>query len=172
MRGFLFTYLLMQNQEAKAIAEELISVMKPYCKKLEIAGSVRRKKANVKDIEICLVALNNNKLFNTLGLYLLKNNKDFKYLKNGDKYKQFEHKGVNIDMFIGNENNWGLLFAIRTGSAVFSTKILSQWKRVSNGGYSKDGYLHNGNNEVIFTPEEIDVFKLCKMDWVEPEFRN
>jgi DNA polymerase/3'-5' exonuclease PolX len=158
--------------EAKSIADELISVMKSFCDKIEIAGSVRRKKENVKDIEISLVSLDKNKLFNKLGLFLLKDNKKFKYIKNGDKYKQFEYKNIKIDMFIGNENNWGLLFLIRTGSAEFSTKILSRWKRVSNGGYSKDGYLYNGKHEIHFTPEETDVFKLCKMEWVEPELRN
>jgi len=162
----------MKHSEAKLIADELISVLEPYCIRIEIAGSVRRKKANVKDIEICLVPKNKNKLFNILGLFLLKYNKDFKYFKNGERYKQFEFKGINIDMFIGNENNWGLLFAVRTGPAEFSTKILSTWKKVSKGGYSKDGYLHDGEDKMIFTPEETDVFTLCKMEFIEPEFRN
>jgi DNA polymerase/3'-5' exonuclease PolX len=162
----------MKYPDALKIATELIDVIKPYCSRIEIAGSVRRKKENVKDIEICLVPEKKNKLFNILGMFLLKNDKGFKYLKNGDKYKQFEFRGVNIDMFIGNENNWGLMFAIRTGSAEFSTKILSTWKKVSGGGYSKDGYLHDGEDKLIYTPEEMDVFNLCKMEWVEPEYRN
>ena len=162
----------MKHGEAKIIADELIAVIEPYCIRIEIAGSVRRKKENVKDIEICLVPKNKNKLFNVLGLFLLKNKKDFKYFKNGDRYKQFGFKGINIDMFIGNEDNWGLLFAVRTGPAEFSTKILSTWKKVTGGGYSKDGYLHDKEDKIFHTPEETDVFNLCKMEWVEPEFRN
>ena len=158
--------------EAKSIADELIDLMKPFCEKIEIAGSVRRKKRNVKDIEICLIPKDKNKLFNTLGLFLLKNNKQFKYNKNGDRYKQFTYKNVNIDLFICHKDNWGLLFLIRTGSAEFSTKILARWKKVSNRGYSKDGYLYDGKHEIHYTPEEIDVFNLCRMDWVEPELRN
>ena len=169
----------MLYEEAKSIADELINVIKSYCERIEIAGSVRRKKSNVKDIEICLVPKDlldgkagKNKLFNTLGLFLLKNNKQFKYNKNGDRYKQFTYKNVNIDMFIGHTNNWGLLFLIRTGSAEFSTKILARWKKVSNGGYSKEGYLYDGKHEIHYTPEEMDVFNLCQMNWVEPELRN
>ena len=162
----------MEYKEAKVIADELISITQPYCERVEIAGSTRRKKANVHDVEICLIPNNKNKLFNRLGLYLLKLNKDFKYIKNGEKYKQFIFKDAQIDMFIGKPDNWGLLYLIRTGSAEFSTKILTRWKKVSGGGYSKDGYLYNGNHEIFYTPEEMDVFRLCKMDWVEPELRN
>lgn len=162
----------MNYAEAKTIVDELIAVMQPYCERIEIAGSTRRKKEKVHDIEICLIPKNKNKLFNVLGTFLLKHNKNFKYNKNGEKYKQFIYKEAQIDMFIGKPDNWGLLFTIRTGSAVFSTKILSTWKRVSNGGYSKDGYLYNGKDEIVFTPEEEDVFRLCKMDWVEPVRRG
>ena len=77
----------MEYSLAKSLADELIVVLKPYCIKIEIAGSVRRKKEQVKDIEICIVPENPNKAFNELGKFLLKHNKDFKYNKNGTNRK-------------------------------------------------------------------------------------
>jgi DNA polymerase/3'-5' exonuclease PolX len=162
----------MLYHEAKSIADELIDVLQPYCTKIEVAGSVRRKKEQVKDIEICLVPENANKLFNVLGNYLLHINPKFSYIKNGSRYKQFMYGGCQVDMFIAKEDNWGLIYLMRTGSAEFSTKVLAAWKRVTGGGYSKDGYLYNANNEIVYTPEEEDMFKLCKMEFVEPELRN
>lgn len=158
--------------EAKAIADELIDVLQPYCKKIEVAGSVRRKKEEVKDIEICLVPDNANKLFNMLGKYLLDLNPKFSYIKNGTRYKQFVYRGCQVDMFIAREDNWGLIYLMRTGSAEFSAKMLARWKKVTGGGYSKEGYLYNANNEIFYTPEEEDMFRLCKMEFVEPELRS
>ena len=162
----------MEYSLAKSLADELIEVLKPFCLKIEIAGSVRRKKPQVKDIEICLVPENSNKAFNELGKFLLKLDKNFKYNKNGSRYKQFRYKGCQIDMFIAKPDNWGLIFLMRTGSAEFSTKALAAWKRVTGGGYAKDGYLYNSKNEIFYTYEEEDMFKLCKMDFIEPELRS
>lgn len=158
-------------QTAKDIADELVEVIRPYCLRIEIAGSLRRLKKEVKDIEICLIPSNRNKLFNTLGNYLIKNNKNFRYIKNGERYKQFIYKNCQVDLFIANPDNWGLIYLIRTGSANFSTKMLARWKKVSKGGYSDEGFLYNNQNEIILTSEEMDVFNLCKMDYVEPEMR-
>jgi DNA polymerase/3'-5' exonuclease PolX len=162
----------MLYSHAKQLADELIEVMKPYCLKIEIAGSVRRKKEQVHDIEICLVPENANKLFNVLGKFLLQQNKNFKYTKNGSRYKQFVYKDSQVDLFIAKPDNWGIIFLVRTGSAAFSTKMLAAWKKVSEGGYSKDGYLYDKNDKIIYTYEENDVFRLCKMDFVEPEDRS
>jgi DNA polymerase/3'-5' exonuclease PolX len=162
----------MQYAEAKSIADELIDVLKPHCLKIEIAGSVRRKKPQVKDIEICLVPKSINKVFNVLGKFLLEQNKNFKYIKNGSRYKQFRYRDCQVDLFTAKPDNWGIIFLVRTGSAAFSTKILSTWKKVTGGGYSRDGYLYDNNDKVVYTFEEEEVFRFCKMDFVKPEDRS
>ncbi len=162
----------MEYSIAKSIADELVEVLKPYCLKIEIAGSVRRKKEQVKDIEICIVPENPNKAFNELGKFLLMHNKNFKYNKNGSRYKQFRYRDCQVDLFIAKPDNWGIIFLMRTGSAAFSTHVLATWKKVSGGGESRQGYLYTKNNEIVYTYEETDVFKLCKMDFIEPELRN
>jgi DNA polymerase/3'-5' exonuclease PolX len=42
----------MKLNEAKATAEKYQNLFKPYCSRIEIAGSSRREKPEVKDIEI------------------------------------------------------------------------------------------------------------------------
>jgi DNA polymerase/3'-5' exonuclease PolX len=44
-------------RDAERIAERLVEEMRPFCERIEIAGSVRRRKAEVKDIEIVAVPL-------------------------------------------------------------------------------------------------------------------
>lgn len=45
----------MRLAQAKTIAEEIVSTIEPYCERVLIAGSIRRGKADVKDIEIVAV---------------------------------------------------------------------------------------------------------------------
>lgn len=159
--------------EAKPIAEKLKALLEPYCDNCEIAGSIRRKNEFVGDIELCIVIKPNhyNKLFNYLGLHLLKLNKDFRYMKNGDKYKQFMYEGVKVDLFIAQPDNWGLIFMIRTGSADFSKLMLQRWKYATKGGYSEEGYLYTKDGTKVLTPDEETVFRLCKTRYLEPEKR-
>lgn len=41
--------------EAKLLAEQLVEQMKPFCGRIMIAGSIRRGKETVKDVEICAI---------------------------------------------------------------------------------------------------------------------
>jgi DNA polymerase/3'-5' exonuclease PolX len=42
--------------EARTLADELVQVMRPYCERIEIGGSIRREKPdNIKDIEIVCI---------------------------------------------------------------------------------------------------------------------
>lgn len=160
--------------EAIPIANELRALMHPYCDRIEIAGSVRRQKEFVNDIELCLIPKPGmaNKLFNRLGIFLLQGNPGFKYIKNGDKYKQFIFSRCKIDLFITTHEQWGLIFLIRTGPADYGKSMLSRWKYLTKGGYSKDGFLYTASGEKVITPEETDVFALCKSKYKEPEFRE
>jgi DNA polymerase/3'-5' exonuclease PolX len=155
--------------EAKPIADKLKVLLEPYCERIEVAGSIRREKEIVKDIEIVLIPKNTNKLFNVLGLHLLRLNRDFQYIKNGDKYKQFYYQGIKVDLFVAHPDNWGYIFAIRTGSAEYSHNVLaSGW--VKKGFKGVDGFLTR-NGEIIPVKEEIDLFNILEIEYREPSKR-
>jgi DNA polymerase/3'-5' exonuclease PolX len=165
----------MELLKAQDLADELIEFLLPLCSRAEVAGSTRRKKPNVHDIEIVAIPKNINNLKNKLGLHLLRSDgkaKSNPFMKAGDKYIQFRYKGEQIDLFLAEEDNWGLIYLIRTGSAAFSAHILATWKKVTGGGYSENGYLHTADGKKIVTKEETDVFKLCRMEFVDPELRS
>jgi DNA polymerase/3'-5' exonuclease PolX len=105
--------------------------------------------------------------------------------KNGDKYKQIwlYHHSLAVDLFLVTPPaQWGVQAVIRTGPADFSHwmvttrsqggALLDEYivqdgvvgKRVrSSKGYAREG--------AISMPEEVDFFRLCGMDWVEPCLR-
>jgi DNA polymerase/3'-5' exonuclease PolX len=161
----------MEYQKALAIAERIKQQLEPHCFRCEIAGSIRRKKPEVKDIEIVAIP----KPFQT-GLFedgIASIVNQWEKVK-GDlpcKYTQLIlPEGIKLDLFFAEPGNWGLIYAIRTGSAEYSHKVLATaW---ANRGYeSIEGYLHVGTKRYE-TREEIDLFNRLSIPWTEPEHRN
>lgn len=148
------------------IAEHVKTELAPYCSRIEIAGSIRRKKAQCGDIE--LVAIPDSY---KLEEYFKKQIGKIIFSKNGPKYKQFRLQGCQIDLFLCSPDNWGLIFLIRTGSARFSERALARWKMVSNGGYSNEGYLYTKSGVQVKTPEETDVFNKLGWQFIQPVAR-
>jgi len=157
----------MKLQEAKTIAEKYLNELRLVCLRAEIAGSIRREKSEVKDIEIVCIP-NNDKLL--LYSFIVNQWKKIKGEPLGKYTQRLLPEGINLDLFIVNEQNWGLQFAIRTGSAEFSHKVLAcGW--VKAGYHSKEGILYKGE-EITFVPEEKDLFEIIGIDYIEPKFRN
>ena len=155
----------MENTKALEIAKKIETKLKPFCDKIQIAGSIRRQKANVKDIEI--VAIPNDRF--QLGLIVNR----WKKIRGdvGGRYLQrVLPEGINLDLFFATENNWGHILAIRTGSAEYSHRVLAiGW--VKAGYKSIDGILHKGSNPIEIREEE-DLFRLIGLDYVEPQYRE
>lgn len=177
--------------EAEAFAHKLIVLMSPFCQRCEIAGSIRRRKEEVKDIEIVAIPKleqipDPSSLFaepliiNRLHEWAL--SADIQWIKpgtdaiiswniqpEGKYWRGLLPSGIKLDLFIAAPDNWGIIFAIRTGSKDFTTALVTRAKQV--GHPCKDGYLHC-NEQPFATPEERDVFELLALEWIEPEQRN
>ena len=154
--------------EAKEIADEFLDMIYKYCIRCEIAGSVRRGKEYPKDIEIVAVPDSYK-----LERYFKEEGKShMKFLKNGRKYKQILFRDIKIDLFLTEENNWGIIFLSRTGSARFTASILSQWKKFTKGGRSTNGFLTDTNGKQYMFKEEKDIFEHLGLEYVEPKDRS
>ena len=167
--------------QARQIAESVIVRLEPYCERIEIAGSIRRQKPEVGDIEIVAIPKPTFDLFGTPGMEPHQLDivtwEDFgNMVKGGHKYKQIElREGVNLDLFIVTPPaQWGIQFLIRTGSADFSHRFVTH----KGQGGLLPGYLRVqdgaiwSNNHIIPTPEEIDVFNLAGVEYISPEKRT
>ena len=154
----------MRKDEAKKIADKYIELLKPYCERIEIAGSVRREKPEVKDIEI--VAIPQDLIGFSREVNKLQKIKG----EPTGKYTQRKlPEGINLDLFISNRRNWGLIFAIRTGSADFSHKILAcGWVKA---GYKSENGILKKNGQEIEIREEKDLFDLIGIPFVDPRLR-
>lgn len=161
----------MQLDKALEIAEKTKELLVPYCERIEIAGSIRRKKPEVKDIELVAIPKPYDVGLFENGIATVVN--QWKKVK-GElpcKYTQrILPDGITLDLFFANQENWGLIYALRTGSADYSHKVLATgWVKL---GYNSEGGQLSINGKEINIPEEKDLFKLIGIPYIEPEFRN
>lgn len=156
---------------ALPIAERLRAELLPHCERCEIAGSIRRKKPEVGDIEIVLiprpydVGLFTSGIAAVLDRYpVVKGHLPCRYAQ------RTLPEGIAVDVFIVRPETWGLQFAVRTGSADFAHNVLAcGW--VKQGYKSIDGLLTR-NGVARECREEMDLFRMAGVQWVEPEKRT
>ncbi|HET8885572.1 MAG TPA: hypothetical protein VFM70_04375 [Salinimicrobium sp.] len=161
----------MEIQKALFIAERVKTLLAPHCIRIEIAGSIRRKKPEVKDIEIVAIPKPYQTGLFEDGIATVVN--QWQKVK-GDlpcKYTQrILPEGIKLDLFFAEPGNWGLILAIRTGSAAYSHKILAAgWVK---RGYKSEGGFLSASGKTIMIPEEIDLFTRLGLPFLEPEKRN
>ena len=188
----------MEYTKALRIAEEQVERFRPACTRIEIKGSIARMKMEPNDIEIVAVPDMTQipKAKIEFGKPMPKTHKRLvdalvaemeeagicTVNASGEKYKKFWLKveKIQVDLFLVTPPaEWGVLSVIRTGPADFSHWMVT---RKSRGGALPNDYIvedgvvgqrvHTGKGDkrkgVISMPEEMDFFKFCGMDWIEP----
>lgn len=165
--------------EAEALADEIVQVLKPVCQRVEIAGSIRRRKETIGDIEIvCIpkerqIGLFGETVRDATAIYNALYAAKYKLTKGGDKYAACTKDGIKYDVFITTKEAWGCIFMIRTGSAKFVKKMMIQRRMY---GYCDNMRFADGrlwrNWVVLDTPEEEDVFREMGLAFVPPEERD
>jgi DNA polymerase/3'-5' exonuclease PolX len=174
--------------EARELAAGIVKALAPACERIEVAGSIRRCVPEVGDIEIVAIPKRMTDFLGMPGDSRLLNERlawawaagMMEPIKGGDRYKQFwihretAELQIKLDLFICERETWGVIFALRTGPAEFSRRLvtpmrqdglLPSYMRVKDGrAWDGDGCLH--------TPEERDFFAALGMEWIDPKDRH
>jgi DNA polymerase/3'-5' exonuclease PolX len=177
--------------EARAAAEELVALFKTTdIVKIEIAGSIRRGKPEVKDIEIVVEPYVPTDLFGVADplaqtkfdaliarevaakRILRRFNEQGGAQAYGPKFKALSYKGIPLDLFVvRHPAQWGAVFAIRTGPGDFSKYLVTACR--SMGLKCEEGRLVRISDGSVFnTPTEEDFFRACGVPWCPPEQRK
>lgn len=167
--------------ETLEIATHLAGRLESSCARIEIAGSLRRKCAEVGDIELVAIPKTvpvldmfgaetgevSSLLWGRLNI-IVPNDQRVKW---GEKYRQFVFEDTQVDLFTATPKNFGWIYLIRTGSADFSHGMAARLNE--RGLTSKDGMIVSRGGSTPFpTPEEEDVFRLAGRPYVKPEERQ
>lgn len=167
--------------EALGVAQELVRRLQPAVQRIEIAGSLRRQKTEVGDIEIVCIPrfewetdLFGNQIGPPVNLVdAALSEMAVLRSKNGPAFKQFGFQGLPVDLFLVTSLTWGVQLAIRTGAADFSHWLVTA--RILGGALPDNMRVYEGRlwrgGEARQTPEERDVFAELGLAWIAPQER-
>ena len=167
--------------QAELIAARVMALLRPHCLQIEVAGSIRRRRPTVGDIEIVCVPkpFDSTPLFAS-GLATVVNQWEKVKGELPCKYTQRRlPEGIALDLFMADPNGFGLQLAIRTGSARWSHEVLAKaWVRA--GFRSEGGLLRRVENAngvynlgaVVPCRSERQLFELIGLPWTAPEQRE
>lgn len=173
--------------EALAVAKIFCDFLSPFCQKLIVAGSLRRRKESVGDVELVYVsklATERDGLFDSVRVALvdkllgdLERNGTIARRHNingaemwGAKNKLAFHgaSGVPVDFFAATNANWFNYLVCRTGGARSNTEIASAAQRK---GWKWNPYGEGFTDErgaLVRVTSERDAFELVGLPYREP----
>jgi hypothetical protein len=144
--------------EADALVAEVLELLRPATEQIAVAGSIRRRRPEVGDIEIVaiprfdetqepadlfgtMVTRSVNALDALCARLLVDGTFHGRLDKNGrqaigSKYKRLLFRGFGLDLFCGTPENWGVLLAIRTGPATFAHAFVTNVGHMTRPAYA------------------------------------
>jgi len=182
--------------QAQAIADGLIDLLRPATRRIEVAGSIRRGRADIGDIELVAIPKVHTEMVPRLFedeervIDELEQRIDALLIqgtllphptdpKRGDRYAKLLHakSGMQIDLFKAREHTWGIIHLVRTGPALYSRGFVTAAH--DRGYHVAGGELHEGRMgcsatpcTVVPTPEEADVYRVMRVAYIAPEARR
>lgn len=177
------------RDKALEVANSLVRLLGPWCERIVIAGSLRRGKKEVGDVELLMIPkyetrpvdmfISGNfdpadEYLNSLLLpgLIKKRPSKIGVFTWGPKNKLAIHSetGIPVDFFTTNLECWFVALVIRTGSLETNLKL-------TNGAIAKGGTLHayggftDRYGRTVYPKSEREVFELCGVQYLEPEER-
>lgn len=148
----------MPRERALAAAQRLVAVLEPSCARIAIAGSLRREKPLVRDIEIVATARwedvadddlwgelrSVNLLESSVERLLIHSDLEARHVeqhradgsidrvtKLGPAFKALVFEDIPVDLFIVRPPaTWGCIFALRTGPGDWNTRLVTDCKTI------------------------------------------
>lgn len=182
---------------ARPIAEHLVGALTPFCERIELAGSIRRERPEVADVEIVAIPrirAGQTDLFGAVtsevdeldalvtdwhqnGIVRDRLDKNGRPAF-GAKFKRLVYRcalgEMPLDLFSTTRDQWGVIFAIRTGCSTFSHRLVTptyQGGCMPMGLRVRDGSLWDGGREIP-TPEEASFFEAIGVELLDPRART
>ena len=159
--------------QAEAIAVGVMEQLDPHCEVISLAGSIRRQRPTIGDIEIVCVPkpYDASPLFAS-GIATVVNQWEKVRGELPCKYTQrILPEGIKLDLFMVEADGYGLQRAIRTGSAEWSHQVLARgWVR--GGFHSEGGLLRRADGSVVPVRTEPELFRLIGLAWADPRDRE
>lgn len=143
------------------LSKKIISLLKPYSKKIQVVGSIRRNSENPVDIDIVLIPKDKEKIKEVLS-------KKGKFLEGGEKMATFKIEGVKTELYYTIPEEWGaclLAYSSKKGSEIGLRMVA---KRM---GFKLNQHGLFKNNKMIAGKTEEEIYHALGREWKRPEDR-
>lgn len=157
-----------QLDVASSLANAIVARLKPYCSRIEVAGSIRRKKSRVHDIDIVLIPSDPWNLLQEVNRLAWPNIKS----RSGSKITSFTYNGIPVDLYFADEKSWVTLFLIRTGSAEFNIWLCSLAKRKGWKLHADGGGLYDDRGCRYAAESEEAIMNALGLRYFPPQYRE
>lgn len=163
----------MKLLEATLVATELVNKLRPYCDRIEIAGSIRRGRAWINDIDI--VAIPHEEKILAGGFF---NVQHLVAAITGDQphgahaYLACSYRQVSVDIYLAAPSSWGTLLLIRTGSKQHNIKLAMLAKSRGCTLHASGQGLFDSYNRRIAGDTEESIFKALGLLFIPPGNRE
>jgi DNA polymerase/3'-5' exonuclease PolX len=155
----------MELNRARAITESIKKDIAPFCHRIEVAGSIRRGKADVHDIDIVVIPIS-QAFYSALGrtgkvsggpkIYRVE-------VKEGGRPVIIAGKPFTADIYIATEATWATLLLIRTGSKEHNIRLCT---RAAKMGMK----LHADGSGLERAAQVPDLFSMSPADCHDAEY--
>jgi len=148
------------------LSKKVVSWIKPYSKRIEIVGSIRRKEKNPIDIDIVLIPKNpksKQKIEEIL-------EKAGKRVLGGEKKAYFKIEGVEVELYYTIPEEWGaalLAYSSKKGSGI-GLRIVARLKGFK---LSQHGLFSRKTGRRIAGRTEKEIYSALGRNWKQPEKR-
>ncbi len=152
---------------AEHLAAAIIDDLKSFCDRIQVAGSIRRRRPFVNDIDIVLVLKPQSAWEFSRKLAELNQGT----VRQSAKITTIRVLNESIDLYFATPETWATLLLIRTGSKENNIKLCTMaqkknWKLHANG----DG-LFNDKGERVAGDTEESIYKALGVKYQTPEER-
>ncbi|HDS60001.1 MAG TPA: DNA polymerase/3'-5' exonuclease PolX [Thermoplasmatales archaeon] len=147
-------------------AQEIVEALKPHVEAIEVAGSLRRKKETIGDVDILVVASEPARAMEAFtGMDRVE-----KVLMQGDTKSSVRlYGGIQVDVRAVDRDSFGSALQYFTGSKEHNIEVR---KIALRHDYKLNEYgLFHGEQKLAGTTEE-EVYEALGMQWIPPELRE
>ena len=165
---------------ASECADRLVAWLGPLCNRVEIAGSIRRKKAEVSDIDLVAIPRIDveKDMFGTpvKSINLTwreidrRSTKDgWTILRAGSEIVSWTHRGIHVDVFFTEAAYWGSMLLCKTGSKEHNI-WLANYAIAQGGKWHPNHGLYISNRRISETEEAI--YEALRIAYIPAERRE
>jgi len=155
------------SNEVTRLAQKELSILRKYSKKIELAGSIRRRKPNPSDIDFVIIPRND-----AAKQAIYKHAEKYKIRARGTQllsYWLLPRKRAQVDIYFAEPKHYGAMLLFATGPGDYNIALR---KKAIVQGLKLNQYGVWKGNRCKGSRTEQDIYKALGKDFKSPELRG